>query len=282
MVILSVIISTFFWGSITTFILGQYVFLGILGLLFTIFILMPFRIFYDIRQKADQSWIVYNTITGKDISYVDAHDHTKSEKGKLRFIAFIEILMRFAGSQRNREGGIGSILVNIFLAALTEVWDLLSHYMIPAVVIERKSLKQIVPEIKSLKNHVPATLTGVFGIDFVGSVVGSLLFPIYLVLLAISVGIGYLIAMSAEATVVTVSGFSFSWVPVLIMIYLIAILGGIIKKIIESIKVIYFTIFYTSITKPMAITKDIRSELTNYLLMEKADLNKKLNQRSSQ
>ncbi len=282
MIVLSFIMTTLFWGSITTFILGKFVGLGILALLFTIFILVPFKFFYNVRQKADQSWIVYNTISGKDISYSDAHQHTKSEKGKLRFIAFVDMLIKYAGSQRSGKGGIGAVLINLFLAVLTEIWDLLSHYMLPAVVIEQKSLKEIVPEIKALKTNVPATLAGVFGIDFVGNVVGRLLFPIYLVLLAISVGIGYLIAMSTEATMITISGFSFSWVPVLIMIYIIAVFGGIIKKIVESIKVIYFTIFYTSITRPMVITKDMRGELTNYLHMNKSDFDPKAQVRTPQ
>lgn len=286
MIVLSIIVSTLFWGSIATFFLGKFVFLGILALLFTIFILVPFRFFYNIRQKADQSWIVYNTISGKDISYADAHNHTKSEKGKLRFIAFVDILMKYAGRSRSNKRGISALLINIFLASLIEVWDLLSHYMLPAVVIEQKPLKEIVPEIKALRTNVPATLVGVFGIDFVGNVVGTLLFPIYLVLLAISVGIGYLIAMSTEATTITINVFSFSlvvsWVPVLIMIYIISIFGGIIKKIVESIKVIYFTIFYTAITRPMVITKAMREELTNYLNMNKSDFAPKSKVRTPQ
>ncbi len=271
MIVLSILITTFIFISLYTFFSKQFVFVGILLLLFTLFILVPFKFFYDIRQKADQSWIVYNALAGKDISYSDAHEYTKSQKRNLRLIAFVDILVKYAGTRRGRKKGIMGFLINLFLTALVEVWDLLSHYMLPAVVIEQRPLKEIVPELKALKNNVPATLVGVFGIDFVGNVVGSLLFPIYLLFLAISVGIGYLVSLVTESTVITLANFSFSWVPVLIMMYIVFVISGIFKKIVESVKVIYFTIFYTSITRPMVIIPSIRNEVTHYLLMQKSD-----------
>ncbi len=271
MIVLSILIIVFIYSSILMFILGKFVIVGVLLLLLTVFILIPFRFFYNTRQKADQSWIVYNTICGKDISYKDAHNHTKSEKGKLRIIAFVDILISYANSQKGNKKGIVGILINLFLSFLNEVWDLLSHYMLPAIVIEQKPLKEIIPEIKSLKNNVPATLVGVFGIDFVGSVIGSLFGGLFFIFLLISVGIGYLVAMFTEVTIITFASFSFSWVPVFMMLFLVSIIGGIYKKIVESIKVIYFTIFYTSIMKPMNISQELRGELTNYLLMQKSD-----------
>lgn len=269
--ILSFILITLFFGSLITFLTGRFVGTGVLVLLILIFILTPFKFFYYIRQKADQSWIVYNTITGKDISYKDAHNHTKLEKSSLRKIALIEILMKYVGSQRSQKKGIGSILINLFLAALVEIWDLLSHYMIPAVVIEQKPLKEIIPQIKSLKNNVPATLVGVFGIDFVGNVIGVILFPIYLLTILIGLGIGYLLVSVSPSTVWTVAGFSFSWIPVLIALYLTSVISAVIRKIVESTKVIYFTIFYTAIRAPNNITADMRDELTHYLLMKESN-----------
>ena len=271
MIGLTSLIIIFIYSAILTFILGKLVGLGVFLLIITLFILIPYRFFYNVRQKADQSWIVYNTICGKDISYEDAHKHTKLEKGNLRIIAFIDIIMSYVKNQKSRKKGITGILINLFLSFLDEVWDLLSHYMLPAIVIEQKSLKKIIPEIKSLKDNVPATLTGVFGIDFVGNVVGSLFGGIFFIALLSSVGVGYLIANFTELTVITISNFSFSWVPVFIMLFIVSIVGGIYKKLVESIKVIYFTIFYTSIMRPLDISGDLRNELTNFLTMQKSD-----------
>ena len=271
MAVFSVIITALIYSSILMFIAGKFVFVGVLLLLLTFFVLVPFRFFYNVRQKADQSWIVYNAICGKNISYSDAHNHTKSEKGKLRIIAFVDILMKYGNSQRGNQKGIIGVLISLFISFLSEVWDLLSHYMMPAIVIEEKPLREIIPEIKSLKNNVPAALVGVFGIDFVGSVIGSLFIGIFIAVLLISVGIGYFIALFTQATSVTIGGFSFSWVPLFIMLFIVSIITAIYKRIVESIKIVYFTIFYTSIMRPMNITQNLRGELTNYLLMKKSD-----------
>jgi hypothetical protein len=273
MIVLSFIIITLIYISIASFFFGMVALAGIALLLFTLIILVPFSFFYNTRQKANQSWIVYNTISGKDISYQDAHEHTKHEKGKLRLIAIIDIVMKYAMSQRNGKG-ILNIVINIFLSFLNEVWDLLSHYMLPAIVIEQKSLKELVPQIKALKTNVPATLVGVFGIDFVGKVVGTLFGGIFFVGLLISVGIGYLIGLFTTVTVVTIGGLTISWLPIVIGLYCISIIGTVYKKIVESVKVIYFTIFYTSITRPMAIVPTMREELTHYLLMQEGDFKK--------
>jgi len=264
--ILTSIIITLVYSSFLLFFLGSIGY-GVLVLLFTLFILIPFRFFFDTIQSASQSWIVYNTICGKDISFQDAHNHTKKQKGRLRLVALVDLLVAYANSQRGDKKGFVGVLVSIFLAALREVWDLLKHYLIPSIVIEQKPLKETIPKIKALRNNVPATLTGVFGIDFVGNVVSSLFGIVFIIMLALSVGLGYLIGLYTQATVVTLGTFSFSWAPILALLFITSLVGGVFKKIVQSIKVIYFTIFYTSIMQPKNITEDMRGELTRYLLM---------------
>jgi hypothetical protein len=273
MAILSSIITIFFFGSLLSFFSGYLIGLGILLLLFTIFVLTPFKFFYNIRQKADQSWIVYNTITGKDISYKDAHNHTSNHKSALRTIALIDLLIAYANTQKGNKKGMLGFAINIFFSFLNEVWDLLSHYLLPAVVIEQKSIKEVIPQIKSLKNNIPATLVGVFGIDFVGSAIASLFNGVVFGTLLVSVGIGYLIGLYTDITVISLGSFYFSWVPPLFLLFLVFLIGGIYKKIVESIKVIYFTIFYTSLSKSNNIIPELKEELTNYLLMKSEGTN---------
>ncbi len=268
--ILSVFTTTIVFGIILSFLTGKFVLASVFTLLFILPIILIYRVFYNINQKACQSWIVYNTITGKDISYEDAKDHISYEKSKLRTIAFIDLLVSYIGSQgnNNQRKGIGALIASILISALVEVWDLLSHYMIPAVVIEQKSLTQAVPQLKTLRKNVPATLVGVFGIDFVGSIVNGLLLPIYLLLILISVGIGSLMTTIAPTTVFTVAEFSFSWIPVFTFLYLGCVFGGILKAFVQSVKVIYFTIFYTTLTRPNKIIPKVRREVTKYLTMK--------------
>lgn len=268
MILYSVLMIAIGFASVLTFLIGKYVLLGVLGLLLT-FILLLYRFFYDIKQKACLSWLTYNTISGRDISLEDSYQHIEKEGAKLKKVGFVDLLIKFAGSQRGRGEGIKGFLINLFLTGLLEVWDLLSHYMLPAVVIEGKKLKETIPKIKTLRSNVPATLTGVFGIEFVGNVIDYLLFPLYILFLIVSVGIGYLLAPLMEFSVITIFGFSFSWIPVYIMMALIFTIGAGIGRAVKAVKSIYFTIFYTAITEPDAIVPSIRDEVTRYLKMEK-------------
>jgi hypothetical protein len=270
MAIFSFVLTSLLFGAVLGVATGEYMGTGILIFLLVVFFLNPFRYFYDVRQKACQSWIVYNTIVGKNISYLDAHQHTQASKPQLRIIAIIDIGMAYLRMQKSKnDGGIVAVVMILFFRFLEEVWDLLSHYMLPAVVIEQKQLREVTPQLKKLRKNVPATLAGVFGIDFVGNVLGSILFPLYMVFLALSVGVGTLLVSSFPSTAVSPFDITFSWVPVAIVMYIIAVLGGILKKFVESVKVIYFTVFYTTLTRPGKIKGTMKKELTHYLKMNK-------------
>jgi len=269
MVYLMIIIRTLFFMSIVLLFIPATGLAGFVLLFIVLFILVPFRFFYDVRQKADQSWLVYNTLKGVDISYSDAHKHTAQDKGKLRIIALVDLVVAYISKMgRNRKGIIG-IIINLLLKALEEAWDLLSHYLLPATVIEQKSFKETIPTIKSVKDNVPATLTGVFGIDFVGNIVGLILAPIYFVFILLGILFGYLVGLATEVTTFEMNGFMISWVPIVVVLYIISIAGGIVMKLVASVKTIYFTIFYTSIMRPMDIQESMRSEMTHFLKMEK-------------
>jgi hypothetical protein len=268
MAVYSLLMTSLVVGSLVMFLLRWHVGMGVLALLFTVLILLPYKYFYRTRQKACQSWMTYQAITGVVTAYPEARRHTAAEKGRLRFIALVDLLVAYAGSQggQNREG-ISAFITNLFLSALMEVWDLVNHYMIPGVVIEQKPLKEIVPQLKALRHNVPATLAGVFGIDFAGDVLRGLLVPVYLIALAASVGLSYLLGPSMPHTSWTIQGHAYAWVPVVIILYVIFCVGGMMTACVGSIKTIYFTIFYTAITRPEAIVPELRQELTHYLLL---------------
>jgi len=229
-------------------------------------ILIPIRFFYDVRQKGNLCWVVYNTLCGTDISYRDAVHHTKSQKNKLRALGFGELALAYSRTFKKDTG----ILINLFLGFLTEVWDLLSHFMLPSVVIEEKKLKEIAPDLKSLKENVPASLTGVFGLDFAGDAVKQLLLGAAFLLTLLSVAAGWLLTFVSDAGAINLfanEGLSISWIPTYITLFLMALVFGIVGKLVESIKIIYFTVFYTSIKQPQNISEEMRADLTHYLTL---------------
>lgn len=268
LIVYSFVLLSLVFGSVLTFLLNSFVGFGVLTLFFSIFILLPYRFFFDARRRAAQSWIVFNTITGEDIDYKDAMERTKTEKNKLRVVALVDILFAWGKFSKGGRGGPLGILINIFLSALGEVWDLLGNFMVPAVVVERKPLKELAPQLKSLKNNIPGALVGVFGIDFVGDTIKTLLIPLYTIVIAASIGVAYLLAPVLETTAFPVGNYSFSWVPIFAMTYFILLFGTCFKELIDATKVIYFTIFYTALTRPDSIAPDLRDDLTHYLRME--------------
>ena len=260
----------FFLSLLTILTLQSHQNVGLIALtvflwLIMVAILIPLRFFYDVRQKGNLCWVVYNTLCGKDISYRDAVGHTKSQKGRLKALGLGELVLDYSRTFKKDSG----LLINLFLGFLTEVWDLLSHFMLPSVVIEEKKLKEIAPDLKSLRENVPATLAGVFGLDFAGDAVKQLLAGLSFLLVLLSLAAGWLLSFVTDAGAISLfsGALSISWIPTYITLFLVTLVFGIAGKLVESIKVIYFTVFYTSIKQPQNITEELREDLTHYLTL---------------
>jgi len=235
-------------------------------------------LFYNYREVG-QSWLVYETISGRDRSYADAKAEAKRRKSGVWKLAGLDLLMAYLVSQRDNESkGIFSWLVNLFLAGLEEVWDLVNHYMLPAIAIDGLTLTDGVTKMKDLRNQVPETLTGVFGIDFIGRVVGQVTGALYFVLVLVAVGGSYFGAgVLPEAFTFTFANnpigggpLVLNVLPLIAGLYVGKVAGVIFERTVTSVKVIYFTIFYTQITHPDRIADDLRPQLVQYLRMEEA------------
>ncbi|HLC91208.1 MAG TPA: hypothetical protein VJI15_05585 [Candidatus Nanoarchaeia archaeon] len=245
-----------------------------IGLVFLLFFLFaPFYIIYGvygvffyIRQQADQSWLTYNVITGKNISYQEAREHTAKLKPSFRWIAVINLFVAGVSAKKGGQGQIARILFSL----LEEVWDLVGNFMIPAVVITKKSWKDTIPDLKALKRNVPATLVGVFGIDFAGNILKVLvryLVPFFL-LLGLWIGTFDVFISNYPHTVIKMFGFSFSLVPLFFTFFIDKILSTFVGVLVRSTKTIYYTIFYTAVLQPKKLSPDIKKEVTRYLKFE--------------
>ncbi len=270
---LSVVMNTLFFLALGCFFSGNSmaIALGVICLLVLVIILVPLRFFIRTFLKATQSWMTYKTITGSPVLYQHARRHTRQRTSGLMFIGFVDMVVAYMTRQNTKREGIVGVLTDLLLSAFREVWDLLNHYMIPAVVVEGKPLKQCLPDIKAIRSNVPATLVGVFGIDFAGEVLRGMLLLPYLLVLALGVGLGYLLGFVLPEVSWTIGGITISWVPPLLAIYLNCLAGGILKACVESLKAIYFTIFYTTIMHGDRIPEKYREQLTGYLHMGAAE-----------
>ncbi len=263
---LSVVMNTLFFLALGCFFSGGAIAVG-MGVicLLVLIILVPLRFFIRTFLKAIQSWMTYKTITGSPVVYEHARRHTRQRTSGLMFIGFVDMMVAYITQQKSRQQGILGVISDVLLSAFREVWDLLNHYMIPAVVVEGKPLKQCLPDIKAIRSNVPATLVGVFGIDFAGETLRRALLLPYLLVLAVGVGLGYLLGFVFPEASWTIGGITICWIPPLLLLYVNFLVGGILHACVESLKAIYFTIFYTSIMHADRIPEEYREQLTGYL-----------------
>jgi Ca2+/Na+ antiporter len=264
--------------------------LPLAGLLFFFAILLfLYKYFYYNKQEMRMSWIVNRVITGHDPSYADSVPVSKQLKSQVRKLAWIDIGMAVAQKSRSsgKQGLLGG-LINLVLAGLGEVWDLVNHYLLPSVAVDKLDIKPAVEKMKKLKDQVPETLVGVFGIDFLGKVVGKVAGPVYFILILLSLGLGVLlgdILPSQEFNFnnpdFPLDGLVFSWIPLVGAIALGKLFSTIFAIMVTSVKVIYFTVFYTKITHPDSITEDLQEELNSYLKLEEVDEVKNLEEQDT-
>jgi hypothetical protein len=259
---------TFFFGG---FFLWQFEMQGY-GLLsfFFAFLLFLYKHFYNNRQEMRMSWIVYDVLIGHDPSFKDSVKVGKELKSQTRKIAWIDILMRLVQKGKFFGGGIVRVLIRIFISGLEEAWDLANHYLLPSVAVDKMDIKPAVSEMKKLKDRVPESLVGIFGIDFLGKVVRQVTIPVYIIIFMGSAALGYFGNEFFPTSTIQVGGepVAFSWLPVIFAIWFGKLFSNLFERVVTSVKVVYFTVFYTKITHPDRITPDLQDELVDYLKLK--------------
>lgn len=259
--------------------------------LFVAVVLFIYKYFYYNKQEMRMSHIVYETIIGNDPSYQSAVAACKPVQSQTRKIAWLDILMAFVNKAKFAGGGFVMMLVRFFVAGIGEVWDLVNHYLLPSVAVDRLEIKPAVKKMKKLKSQVPESLVGVFGIDFLGSVTRQIVVPVYIVLGIIAVGLGIWLSGTLPSTEIQgaevptdywFTTLQFSWVPVIIALWIGKLISSLIARTVTGVKVIYFTIFYTKITHPDRIMEKLQDDLVDYLKLKEVDEVKDLDKQGTE
>lgn len=236
-----------------------------------------YKFFFYNRAELTLSRLTYGTATGGTPSRPEARREIAGLNSQVRTLGLLDMAAVWVSSSRNKEGGLTAML----LGSLVEVWDLVNHFLLPAFAIDRLSLSDGVAEMKRLKDHVPETLAGVFGIDIMGGVIGSLMKPLYLFggLAAIALGLLFGGGMPDAFSAGALSGISsdipqlgpigpdtvFNWLPAFVMLFVAVLIHALFARAVTAIKVVYFTLFYTRIKHPEDLASEMRAELEGYL-----------------
>ncbi len=235
-------------------------------LLFVYIIGAIYKYFYFAKQKSSQSYLVWYAIGGQEASYQQAMDYVKNDFKKYRSIAYIDMARGFIKNAHNSESRwIKWLIRNLLLSGLDEVLDLVSNFLLPVMVIENKWITQVKDDLKAIKDNIPQTLTWVFGIDLLWSAVNKLLSIIYFFIFILGVFIGWILGFTMDTMSVVIGGVTISYLPMLIFVVIVSLVSVIILRLVDGVKVAYFTIFYTNVMKPDIITEDLKEELQQYL-----------------
>ena len=278
----AVMVTAFFYGW-----LGWWLDLPLEGwMIFLAVVLFIYKYFYYNKQEMRMSWIVYETVIGNDPDYSSAVTACKPMKSQTRKLAWLDIAMAFVQKGKFVGSGIVQKLINLVISGVGEVWDLINHYLLPSVAVDKLDITPGVKKMKKLKDQVPESLVGVFGIDFLGSVTRQIVVPVYLVLGILAIGLGVGLGGALPSTEIQgtegaqywFETLQFTWIPVVIALMLGKLFSSFIAQTVTAVKVIYFTIFYTKITHPNRIKPELQAELVDYLKLkgvdEVEDLNK--------
>lgn len=242
------------------------------------FLLFSYKYFYYSRQETRMSWIIYQSITGNKPTYKDSVTASKEFKSQIRKIAWIDVAMAIMNKRKNTGKGVLNTIIKYFIKGLNEVWDLVNHYLIPSVTIDKLDIKPAIENMKTLKDRVPETLLGVFGIDFLGKVVIKVVAPVYTILIVLSIAAGiyfheympsYELAINGDE--LPIDSIMFSWIPIIAAVWIGKLFSSYFERMVTTVKVIYFTIFYTKITHPEEIADDLQEDLNDYLRLDQVD-----------
>lgn len=252
-------------------------------LLLAMVIVFIYKFFYYNHQELRLSRLVYDTACGRDATVQSARQELADVKGSARILAMIDMASAWASLRR----GDGGFITRVALGSLIEIWDLVNHFLLPVFAIDKLGFKEGGNRLHMLREHIPETLTGVFGIDIMGSVVRTILSPIYIIMVVLGLFAGLALggvmpsAFSAGPLGELFSSIPnwlpfdqqtlFNWLPLFVLIFLASVGNAVFARLVTSIKVIYFTLFYARIAHVESLAPDIRNELDGYLKLGDAD-----------
>lgn len=278
-VLFSVILVTLFFATIAAYVIGAN---GTGTLLLLAWVgVGVYHFFYFNRQELALSWLVFETAAGRDRSFSEAAGHAGKLGGQIRILALLDMAAAWIAWRRGNSNNNG-LLTNLVLGAMTEGWDLVNHFILPAFAVDGVGFREGMTKLRATRENVPETLVGVFGIDVIGRVVATIMAPLYILLVLVGLIVGIWASGTMPAAFeagrlgdvlppeafdyLPVSADSvFNWLPVFVCIFLGKLVSSAFKRVVTAVKVIYFTLFYARVLHVEELAPDIRDELESFL-----------------
>jgi len=260
------LVAAFFTTGVLQFTFISFILFG-----FVFFLLIfPFIKFY---YRAAQCWIVYKTFVGEKPDLSAGLNRARKNMGDIFGLTIADIILTHLANQLkhgSRGRGIGGIIIGAIMYMIgkivEEAWDLIGNYLIPASIIPEQNLVESLKEIPKLKENIPGSLVGVFGIDFAGDAVKGYLGILFFLVIILGI-----IAVIIFQSLLILALVIFVFFVYLGVSFLVSIF-------IDMAKTIYFTTFYVTLTRRNEISVDYMGEIENYLKGQGAQSNAKQKQ----
>lgn len=240
-----------------------------------------YHFFYLNRQELALARLVYDTAKGEDADAGEARAHAATLGPQIRRLALLDMVAAWI-NWRRRNTEKGGLLTGLVMGFLSESWDLVNHFLLPAIAVDGVGLKDGMSRLKAVRENVPETLMGVFGIDVFGRVVAAIVAPLYFLLIVAGLVLGVWLAPAmppafeggrlGELFPAEVFDWLpvgpealFNWLPLFLAIAVGALFSAAFKRVVTAVKVIYFTLFYARIMHAERLDPEIRGELDAYL-----------------
>lgn len=250
-------------------------------LLFAGVVLFIYKFFYYNRVSLVLSRMVYVSATGGDPKAKKARQHLSGLRLQVFVLGLLDMVIAWIRRSKNKEDGF---IKNMLLGGVAGLGDLVSHFLLPVFAVDKHSLRDSLGTLGTLKDNIPESLSGVFGIAIMGRVVSAVVSPLYTIGIigGIVVGLlwgGHMPAGFAAGEIGKMLPIPddwpligphtvFNWLPLFCVLVLGTLLHAVLARIVDAIKVVYYTLFYARVNHAEELAPDIREDLEGYLKLE--------------
>lgn len=245
--------------------------------------LFIYKFFYYNKVSLVLSRMVYVSATGGDPTAQSARKHLKGLRRQVFVLGMLDLLIAWIRSKKDKDG---SGFFNLLIFGVASLGDLVSHFLLPVFAVDKRGLRESLGTLHALKDNVPESLSGVFGLAILKRVVSSMLGLPWVLGIVAGIAAGLLWGGSLPAAFAfgelgerfpIPDNFPligpdtiFNWLPLFICVFLGLLANAILARVVDALHTVYYTLFYTRINHADELAPDMRVELDGYLKLDGA------------
>lgn len=245
------------------------------------FLLFLYKYFYYSKVNLVLSRMVYVSATGGDPTTHSARQHLAGLRRQVFVLGLLGMLTAWIRGKKDKDS---SGLFNLLVAGVASLGDLVTHFLLPVFAVDRHGLRQSLGTLRTLKDNVPESLSGVFGLAILKRVVVTVLGLPWILGILGGMAAGLLwggslpqtFAAGALGELFPISNdfpligpdTVFNWLPLFVVVFIGLVANAILARIVDALHTVYYTLFYTRVHHAEKLAPQMRQELDPYLQLK--------------